>query len=117
MPDANERAIFARNLKYYLDELGMNQRQLAEKLGVAPVTVSQWAQGRKMPHTDRIRQMATMFGCQMGDLLHAPGEAQPEEFRNRMQKEYGVLFSMIDKATPEQRSQIEAIVGVIVGNE
>lgn len=117
MPNAHEREVFARNFNYYLNELGMNQRQFAEMLGVSPATVSHWSQARKMPHTDRIRQMATLFGCQMADLLEQPGENEPADFRNRMQKEYGVLFSMIDKATPEQRAQIESIIGVIVGNE
>lgn len=50
-------------------ELGLTQRQLAEKCGVAPQCVSNWESGKSFPTLYSFRLLAKFFGCRVKDLI------------------------------------------------
>ena len=47
----------------------MTQQQLAEKLGVSPVTVSGWELGRRVPEPHTLSRIAQLFGTSVDNLL------------------------------------------------
>ena len=49
---------------------GMNQEELAEKLGVSRQSVSKWESNNAYPETDKIVQICNIFNCSMDDLIN-----------------------------------------------
>jgi len=50
-------------------ELGMNQKQLAEILGVAHNTLSQWESNSKDPSTAMLKRLCEILGCTSDYLI------------------------------------------------
>ena len=49
---------------------GLNQEELAEKLGVSRQSVSKWESNNAYPETDKIVQICNLFDCSMDDLIN-----------------------------------------------
>ncbi len=49
------------------EERGWTQLHLAIRLGVTPVTIYNWEQGRSEPRASQFRQLARFFGVSMDD--------------------------------------------------
>ena len=47
---------------------GWTQLQLAYRLGVTPVTIYNWEQGRSEPRASQFRRLARLFGVSMDDV-------------------------------------------------
>jgi len=69
MSAIGNKAIFSKNLKYYIDKCGKDRRELAEIWGFPYSTLSEWINGRKYPRIDRIEIMADYFGILKSDLI------------------------------------------------
>ena len=69
MSGLGNKAIMAKNLKYYIEMSGKDRRELAEIWGFPYSTVSEWINARKYPRIDRIEIMADYFGIQKSDLI------------------------------------------------
>lgn len=50
---------------------GMQQRQLAERVGVAQNTVSDWETERYLPRSDQLPQLARVLNCKIDELFVA----------------------------------------------
>lgn len=74
MSNIGNREVFARNLAYYLDRCGRDQREIAEVLGVAPSTFNEWVKGKKYPRIDKIELLANYFGILKSDLIEDKDE-------------------------------------------
>ena len=51
---------------------GFTQKQLAEALGVEPITVSRWERQVTMPSLPRLRRIAELTDTTVSDLVRAP---------------------------------------------
>lgn len=60
---------FGRNLTRLLEEHHETQVGLAEKMHVAPSSVSGWCTGTKMPRMDKVEWIASYFNVSRSDLL------------------------------------------------
>ena len=65
--------IFAQTLRARREEMRLNQRDLAAKLGVKQQTVSRWESGIAVPRPDRVTQLAGVLGVDRGRLLQLAG--------------------------------------------
>ncbi len=63
------KAIFSKNLKYYIEQSGKDRRELADIWGFPYSTVTEWINGKKYPRIDRIEIMADYFGILKSDLI------------------------------------------------
>lgn len=59
---------------------GISQAELARRLGVAAMSVSQWEQGEAMPTADKLPTIAAVLECEIrelydDELLRAASEA------------------------------------------
>jgi hypothetical protein len=61
--------LFSKRLRYYLNESGMTQAELANKLGVGTTSVYNWVNGLKTPRMDKVDRMCSIFNIQREDLL------------------------------------------------
>ena len=65
----DELELFAHNLNVFMDRYKYTQTSLADAIGVANTTVSEWCNGRKFPRIGRIDQLTELFHCRRSDLL------------------------------------------------
>lgn len=72
MPDKidadKQRAIFSKNLKYYMSRIGKNTADLATDLAFPFSTVSDWVHGKKYPRMDKVQALADYFGIMKSHL-------------------------------------------------
>lgn len=107
----------AENIGRLLRERGYTQQDLADALDVNKSTVSAWISGKKTPRMDKVEDMASFFACTVTDVLGYTVPDDQDDFRERMRREYGVLFDLVDKADDTQRQQIETIIKAIVPSD
>lgn len=60
--------IFAKNLKKYLEEKNLKQKEVAEAIGVSPQTFNYWVLGKNLPRMDKIQLLADFLGVRYTDL-------------------------------------------------
>jgi transcriptional regulator with XRE-family HTH domain len=69
MSNIGNKETFAKNLSYYIDKHGKEQKEIAEVVGVAPSTFNAWVKGKKYPRIDKIELLANYFGILKSDLI------------------------------------------------
>ena len=74
MSNLGNKETFARNLAFYLEKTGKDQKEVAEVLGVAPSTFNEWMKAKKYPRIDKIEMLANYFGILKSDLIEDKGE-------------------------------------------
>ncbi|MGN0553702.1 MAG: helix-turn-helix domain-containing protein [Oscillospiraceae bacterium] len=79
MSNIGNKRIMANNLNFYLDRSGKSQKEMAEIVGVAASTFSDWVKAKKYPRIDKIELMANYFGILKSDLIE---EKMSEEKEN-----------------------------------
>lgn len=63
------KEIFSKNLRSLMARDGLNQPELAAKLGVTKAAVNYWVNGRSVPQVSVVQQLADIFCCSTDDLL------------------------------------------------
>ncbi|EGQ3938031.1 TPA: helix-turn-helix domain-containing protein [Staphylococcus pseudintermedius] len=76
MEENKVRKILAKNLKQLMKEHNIDQKELAEALGVSQPTVSNWIQETKYPRIKRIQQIADYFNVPKSRLI---SDREPEQ--------------------------------------
>ena len=84
------REVFAKNLKMYMERRGINQKELAEAVGVSAPTMNVWVNGKKYPRIDKVEILADFFGILKSDLI----EDKTKEHRE-MQKNNDAIADII----------------------
>jgi repressor LexA len=69
MSNLGNKETFAKNLAYYLERSGKDQKVVAEDVGVAPSTFNEWMKAKKYPRIDKIEMLANYFGILKSDLI------------------------------------------------
>lgn len=60
--------ILAKNLSYYIERSGENQTEIAQKLGVPEMTMSNWVKAKTYPRMDKVQLLADYFNIRRSDL-------------------------------------------------
>ena len=84
------KEVFAKNLRFYMDRAGLNQKEIAEIAGVSAPTVNDWLKAKKYPRIDKIEKLANYFRILKSDLI----EEKTEE-RKDMQKNNDAITDII----------------------
>lgn len=111
------KAIFSKNLKYYIEQSGKDRRELANIWGFPYSTVTEWVNGKKYPRIDRIEIMADYFGIQKSDLIE---ERPPEEQQKKPDADEGLSDNMRElmdfvRTVPEDKAaMILSVIRTIV---
>lgn len=62
--------VFCENLKYIRKDIGLTQKQVAEKLGVVESCYANWEQGRTEPSISMLRNLSIILNVSIDDLIH-----------------------------------------------
>ena len=91
MTSLGNKAVFAKNLTYYVNRSGKMQNEICETIGVATSTFNDWIKGYKYPRIDKIELLANYFGILKSDLIEdkdkndiSSGEGQLTEGEKQM---------------------------------
>ena len=68
---------FGERVLKYMKEAGLNQRQLAERIGVTPTRLNYWIKDKREPEVYYIKELARVLGVS-GDALIGTEEPQSE---------------------------------------
>lgn len=69
----------AKNIKRMMKKCKMDHFDLALILRLRSTsTIYAWTQGRQVPSSESLLQLANIFGCQMEDLLGIKGEGEDD---------------------------------------
>ena len=84
MPDtidwyAEDRATFGDRLALAREAAGLDQKGLADRLGVKRGTVARWEEDVDEPRANRLQMLSGLLGVSMRWLLTGAGDGPPEE--------------------------------------
>ncbi len=69
MPMQNLSTIIAQNLKKLISEKGITQKELAEKLGVAAASMTDYCKGRRIPNVEFFVALKNLYDISIDDFL------------------------------------------------
>ena len=85
------RKTVALNIQIQLDRNGISKKELADKLDVAPSTITYWTTGQKVPRNDKIEKMCRIFGCTPADLMLDDSVLRDKKAKHRSIPLYGEI--------------------------
>ena len=105
MSNLGNKEIFAKNLAFYLERSGKEQREVAEALGVAPSSFNEWMKAKKYPRIDKIEMLANYFGILKSDLIEAVTENGYSPSEPQLTEGEKILLDLFRKV-PEDQQQL-----------
>lgn len=69
MTDEDQKKIFSKNINYYINQSGKQQKEIAKDLGYNPTTFNTWCVGKIIPSAGKVQKIADYFGIGKSDLL------------------------------------------------
>lgn len=73
MGEKEQREIFSKNLKHYMNLSGYTQKEVADAIGVSPQTFNTWMRGIALPRMGKVERLANFFGIKKTDLIDEAG--------------------------------------------
>jgi len=103
-----DKATFAESFKRIIDQRGMTQRQIAEKLGVTETTISRYTTSSpkgRTPNVETLVALANVLNVSLDTLVGVEPPAIP-----RQAPDVKILISSYEKASLEQREAIWSVL-------
>lgn len=72
LSDAEQKRIFANNLRDALNRSGKQQIEVARAIGVSQQTFNTWCRGIALPRMGKLEKLANYFGIRKSALIDAP---------------------------------------------
>lgn len=95
------KEIFAKNLKYYMDLNNISRNDLVEKLDLKYMTISDWINANSYPRIDKIELLANFFGIEKSDLIEEKTTDSNTSFKEMVVMGFDGLD--VSKMTEEER--------------
>jgi len=104
MSNIGNKETFAKNLSYYIDKHGKEQKEIAEIVGVAPSTFNAWVKAKKYPRMDKVELLANYFGILKSDLIEEHTATHSSRTISITEGEQALLD--LFRRVPENKQQI-----------
>lgn len=111
--------VFVNNLKYYMKEKGVTQKEIAEILGMSQGAISDWMNWRSYPRMDKLQKLAEFFEVEKSDLVEDKSvkskyflykKVNALEKKLRESPEAVELFIAIEELSSEDREMVKAFI-------
>ena len=66
--EVTARRVFSRNLRVFIEQSGLSQSEVAQKLGVSKGTLCDYCHERSYPRPDKLDQLCAILGVSQYDL-------------------------------------------------
>ena len=102
MSDIGNKAVFAANLKWYMEMKDVNQADVCRDLGFKTTAFSAWMTAKAYPRIDKIEKLANYFHISKSDLIESKKPAAPD-WSDELADENKKLFAVL---TAEQQREV-----------
>ena len=116
MSNLGNKEVFAKNLAYYLEKSGRDQKEVAEVVGVAPSTFNEWMKAKKYPRIDKIEILANYFGILKSDLIEAVGENGYSPSEPQLTEGEKVLLDLFNRVPEDQQQLVLQMIRAALGS-
>ena len=116
MSNLGNKEIFAKNLAYYLERSGKDQKEVAEVVGVAPSTFNEWMKAKKYPRIDKIEILANYFGILKSDLIEQVGEDGYSPSEPTLTEGERVLLDLFNRVPEDQQQLVLQMIRAALGS-
>ena len=104
MSNIGNKETFAKNLSYYIEKHGKEQKEIAEIIGVAPSTFNAWVKAKKYPRMDKVEMLANYFGILKSDLIEERDGAHHKRIISITEGEQALLD--LFRLVPEDKQEM-----------
>lgn len=111
MSNTDNKEIFAKNLLYYIEKHGKEQKEIAEIVGVAPSTFNEWVKAKKYPRMDKVEKLANYFGILKSDLIEEQSKAESKRTISITEGEQ-MLLDLFRKVPESQQQMVLQMIKV-----
>lgn len=98
---------FAQKLNALMQEKGITQTDISEKLNVTSSTVSDWCNGNKYPRVDKMQRLADLLDVYMSDLTDVDKVKAP--LKTETKEAIKILESLPDNLREAALEQLKAL--------
>jgi transcriptional regulator with XRE-family HTH domain len=116
MSNLGNKEIFAKNLAYYLERSGRDQKEVAEVVGVAPSTFNEWMKAKKYPRIDKIELLANYFGILKSDLIESVSEDGYSPSEPQLTEGEKVLLDLFNRVPEDQQQLVLQMIRAALGS-
>ena len=114
MTNIGNKTIFAKNLSYYLERCGKDQKEVAAIIGVAPSTFNEWVKAKKYPRIDKIEILANYFGIQKSDLIEESKNSPSEPILSEGEM---VLLDLFRRVPNDKQQLVLQMIRAALGSQ
>lgn len=116
MSNLGNKEIFAKNLAFYVERSGRDQREIAEVIGVAPSTFNEWMKAKKYPRIDKIEMLANYFGILKSDLIEQVSENGYSPSEPELTEGERVLLELFNRVPEDQQQLVLQMIRAALGS-
>jgi transcriptional regulator with XRE-family HTH domain len=117
MSNLGNKEVLAKNLAYYLERSGKDQKEVAEVLGVAPSTFNEWMKAKKYPRIDKIEMLANYFGILKSDLIEEVREDGYSPSEPQLTEGEKVLLDLFNRVPEDQQQLVLQMIRAALGTQ
>ncbi|MGQ7504728.1 XRE family transcriptional regulator [Streptococcus suis] len=116
MPIEN-KDIFSKNLKYYMDKKGVDRNQLCADLDLKYTTVRDWIKGITYPRIGKIELLANYFGINKSDLIEEKSTITTSIPFPNFDPRQAILLSNYSKLNDTRKNKLLATSETLLAEE
>ncbi|MFX3889237.1 XRE family transcriptional regulator [Streptococcus suis] len=116
MPIEN-KDIFSKNLKYYMDKKGVDRNQLCADLDLKYTTVRDWIKGITYPRIGKIELLANYFGINKSDLIEEKSTITSSIPFQNFDPRQAILLSNYSKLNDTRKNKLLATSETLLAEE
>lgn len=105
MNETNFAQVFAKKLRIKMALRDINQKELAERIGVTPATICLWLQGKSTPRMDKVDEL-----CRLFDVSREYFVAEDDDYYERRRESTRLADELLDN--DELRALLSACKGI-----
>ena len=117
MSSIGNKEIFAKNLAYYLEKSGKDQKEVAEVVGVAPSTFNEWMKAKKYPRIDKIEILANYFGILKSDLIEKVSEDGYSPTEPQLSEGEKMLLDLFNRVPEDKQQLVLQMIRAALGSQ
>ena len=117
MSNLGNKEIFAKNLAYYLERSGKDQKVVAEVVGVAPSTFNEWMKAKKYPRIDKIEMLANYFGILKSDLIEEVEEKKDSPTEPQLSEGEKMLLDLFNRVPEDKQQLVLQMIRAALGSQ
>ena len=117
MSNIGNKEVFAKNLTYYVNRSGKDQKVVANDIGVAPSTFNEWVKAKKYPRIDKIEMLANYFGILKSDLIEEPCENENSPTEPQLSEGEKMLLDLFNRVPEDKQQLVLQMIRAALGNQ